>query len=99
LAAGALGAADRSHNGHLDPGYTTIMSGYEDRKRTALAAMGFGDFLKNIFGAPKATPADIRQLSAASEGALAASLAKLAVDEKGWITLEDPIDQPIDLAA
>jgi hypothetical protein len=50
-------------------------------KRSAVSG-----FLKNIFGASKAKPADIRQLSAASEGALAASLAKLAVDEKGWIT-------------
>jgi len=53
------------------------------------AQLGFGDVLQRIFGTSGATPADVRQLSAASESTLAASLKNLLVGEQGWITLAD----------
>jgi hypothetical protein len=51
--------------------------------------MGLGDLLKNIFGSSAATPADERALAGASEGALASSLKRLPVGERGWIALAD----------
>jgi hypothetical protein len=51
--------------------------------------MGFVDWLKTIFGPAAATVADERPLSGESESALASSLQRLPVGERGWIPLAD----------
>ena len=51
--------------------------------------MGFVDWLKTIFSPSAATVADERPLSGESESALAPSLQRLPVGERGWIPLAD----------
>jgi hypothetical protein len=49
--------------------------------------LGPMDWAKKIFGTAGAQPADLRRLSAASEGALGSSLQSLRTGVRGWITL------------
>jgi hypothetical protein len=51
--------------------------------------MAIGNWLNRMFGAPGATPADLRKLRAASESTLAASVRGLPAGERGWITLAE----------
>ena len=51
--------------------------------------MPIRDWMRRIFKAPDATPADEPRLSGASESALACSLQKLPAGERGWITLAE----------
>ena len=51
--------------------------------------MAIDNWLKRMFGASGATPADLRKLAASSESALAASVRGLPAGERGWITLAE----------
>src|SRR5712675_1054753 len=51
--------------------------------------MGLGDWVKKVFGASNAAPADARKLSALTEGALGSSLQSLPAGDRGWITLAE----------
>ena len=51
--------------------------------------MGLGDLLKRILKSSDATPADVQRLPASSEAALASSLNRLSVGERGWIMIAD----------
>jgi len=51
--------------------------------------MGITSVIRMLFGANAPAPLDAKKLGGASEASLAGSLARLPVDERGWITFAE----------